>query len=216
MTSINLLRSKKIKTTNMKTPTFILLLLLVNTIQADAQVRVPQEENVIVTLDGIPGLQEWDNSLKIPLEENYILYLMADTDSLYLAVFCKNVLPYTDIYVINNEGIANLHASMQLGERLLPEDNSWDDETPAWNWGNNSHWTANTAKYKRGASDSLPFREQLEAYEGQEFRIAISKLGREFSLLVVIRDFVDPEILVSFPVNGNPYDTGSWQTISVD
>lgn len=206
---------KKMKTTNMKTPVVILLLLLVNTIQVDAQVRVPHEENITVTLDGISGLQEWDNSLKIPLEENYYLHLVADRDWLYLAVFGRNALPYTDIYVTNNEGITNLHASMQLGERVLPEDNSWNDETPGWNWGNNTHWTANTVTYKLGASDSLPFHEQLEFYEGQEFRIAISKIEREFSLLVVIRDFVDHNIFVSFPANGNPYDTGSWQTISI-
>ena len=204
------------KTTNMKTPTIILLFLLLNTIQADAQVRVPQEENIIVTLDGISGQHEWDNSLKIPLEENYYLYLVADSDWLYLAVFGKNVLPYTDIYVTNNEGITNLHASMQLGERLLPENNSWDDVTPAWEWGNNTHWTTNTVKYKHGTLDNLPFHEQLEAYEGQEFSIARNKLGEDFSLLVVIKDFVDPDILVLFPANGNPYDTGTWQNISVD
>lgn len=203
------------KPTNMKTPMVILFLLLFKAIQADAQVRVPQEENITITLDGISGLHEWDNSMKIRLEENYILHLVADTDWLYLAVFGKNVLPYTDIYAKNNEGITNLHASMQLGERLLPEDNSWNDETPAWDWGNNTHWTANTVSYKQGASDGLPFHEQVESYEGQEFRIAISKLGKDFSMLLVIRDFVDPVILVSFPANGNPYDTGSWQTISV-
>ncbi|MCW5910889.1 MAG: hypothetical protein KIT62_07435 [Cyclobacteriaceae bacterium] len=199
----------------MKTFAIIFFLLLLKAIQADAQINVPLRKNITITPDGTQGQQEWSNALKISLERDYGLYLQADKDWLYIGAFGRQTMPYTDMYIKTTTGLINLHASMQLGERLLPQDNSWNDETPAWNWGNNTHWTANTVTYKTGASENQPFREQVNAYEGQEFKIAISKTGKEFSLLVVMRDFVDADIHVSFPANGNQYDVRSWQTLSI-
>jgi hypothetical protein len=195
-------------------PTAVVLILLVSC-QSEGQVKIPIVLNSRIHIDGLPGLHEWSKSLKILLKEEYTLHLMADSAFLYVAAFGENKSPYTDLYIRTETGLINLHASMQLGERLLPEGDLWDDTTPAWNWGNNLQWTANTVSYKRGASESLPFTEQVVPYKGQEFKIEIEKLGKNFSLFVTIRDFADAAALASFPPNGVPRDVSTWQLLSI-
>lgn len=80
----------------------------------------------------------------------------------------------------------NLNASMQLGQRILPDEEQWDDEKPSWTWGNNKEWVANKVNYRTNASESLPFGQQMEPYQGQEFKIEKSKLSSSFSLLIII------------------------------
>ena len=124
------------------------------------QVHVPQVSQVKVIADGINNKGEWRRANTIQLGKEFTIYLMADSVWVYLAIFSNGQAShYTDLYLLSAL-LVNLHASMQLGERQLPLDGTWNDETPAWSWGNNKNWIANSVNYKSNASESAPFLEQ--------------------------------------------------------
>lgn len=194
----------------------ILSLLCLSLTLSHAQLRLLKADKLVVQLDGLIDSKEWSPAEKIVLEGEYRLYLMADSAWLYLAAFgAQQTFPYTDVFFKTATGQINLHASMQLGERALPEDELWDDEKPAWKWGNNQDWSANTVRYKAGASQDQPFHQQIESYQGQEFRISRDKPGSDFAILVVIRDFVDPAVHASYPIYGSVHNFTTWMGISL-
>lgn len=128
---------------------------------------------------------------------------MAGNDSLYLGIFSNGkATHYTDLYIYTTQ-LVNLHASMQTGERNLPADGNWTDEQPAWNWGNQKSWTASTVQYKTGVTEDQEFVDQIKAYNGQEFKIALSKTGKDFKLAVQARDFIDAEKNPVYPTKAD-------------
>jgi hypothetical protein len=97
------------------------------------------QTNKAPLFDGRCGEDEWQAATKIDLPAQASVYLMHDKDSLYVCAKGK-AEDYTviDIYIEHAETghLHNLHASAQLGERLLIE-NEWS-ETEHWNledWG---------------------------------------------------------------------------------
>ena len=97
------------------------------------------QTNKAPLFDGRCGKDEWQAATKIELPAQVSLYLMHDKDSLFVCAKGKaEDHTVIDLYIEDAETghLHNLHASAQLGERLLT-DKEWS-ESENWNledWG---------------------------------------------------------------------------------
>lgn len=185
-------------------------------VQANAQVKIPAVKKIAVGTDGLFTAEEWNSAKKIKIDGELTIYFLSDGDAIAIGVFSTNPSThYTDLYIQTTD-IKNLHASMQLGERILPFNKEWNDEKPDWQWGNNKNWKANVVQYAPNASEDLPFVKQIKPYYGQEFVIEKSKVAGAFKLVILIRDFTDADKKAIYPLKADLYDTNSWAQISVE
>lgn len=197
-----------------KLKAFVTILLLLH-LRATAQIVVPKVSNETITIDGFFQEAVWSSAFKINLADSATLYLAQTKEDLLIGVHRRaGFTSYTDVFIKTNQ-LLNLHASMQLGERILPNDNSWNDEYPKWNWGNNHLWAANKVKLKKDAIESLPFEKQIETYQGQEFKISKAKLSHRIYLLVLVRNFTNEKTRFTYPAKVNLKSYRSWLKISL-
>jgi len=183
-------------------------------VQANAQVNVPVVKKLAVVADGLFAAGEWSSAKKKKIDGDLTIYFLSDADVVAIGIFTTNPSThYTDLYIQTTD-IKNLHASMQLGERILPLNKEWNDEKPDWQWGNNKNWKANVVQYAPNASEDLPFVKQIKPYYGQEFVIEKSKVTDTFKLMILIRDFAVAEKKAMFPLKADVYDTNSWAQIN--
>ena len=178
---------------------------------AQKALKVPLLPDAGIQPDGNFDEKVWRQARKVKLAEHTTLYLFQNQDALFIGVKNEDgARRYTDVYFHNEAiGTVNLHASMQLGERGLTA--NWDDSTPAWNWGNNSQWQANTAKLDETKDKQLPFSDRLQPYQGQEFRIDKAKLKAEqVRLRLEVRDFMGEAEAISYPKESTRADVNSW------
>ena len=175
--------------------------------------RVPIGKNV--TIDGFFDKEEWKGAKTIKITPNNFLYLIQNTDYLFLGVQNnEQTRRYIDLYVASNSGrITNLHASMQLGERELTE--YWNDTIPPWNWGNNQGWTSNKVEILDRTGD-IPFLERIKPYQGHEFQISKEKIGqKQFRIRLEIKDFIGEADDIIFPNDSESNSIQNWFTIEV-
>lgn len=181
-----------------------------------AQIVIPVNEKVTVSIDGLQTEQEWRDASRFELTGDFTICLMSDSKWIYIGVFREGqATHFTDLYIQTKERL-NLHASMQLGERVLPADGYWDDDRPAFSWANTMNWTANVVTYKPGTLESSSFDKQVVFYEGQEFKIDKSKILNQFKLLIRLRDFVNASVDLVYPSQGNLQNTHTWQSIQLN
>ena len=127
----------------MKTLSLLLLLsttLLFNVADANASETIAiKQTNKAPLLDGSCGKDEWQAATQIELPAQVSVFLMHDQDSLFVCAKGKaEDHTVIDLYIEHAETghLHNLHASAQLGERLLT-DKEWS-ESEFWNlegWG---------------------------------------------------------------------------------
>jgi hypothetical protein len=109
----------------------------------------------------------------------------------------------------------NLHASFQLGERLLAGD-AWNDSSPSNNWGNHVDWIANEAKMNEEKSANLPIAERLFPYDGWEFQIRRSRfVGKEWRIRIEVRDFAGQRPDTIFPELSERKNPARWAVLSL-
>jgi hypothetical protein len=85
--------------------------------------------------DGRCGKDEWQAATKIELPAQASVFLMHDKDSLYVCAKGKaEDYAVIDLYIEHAETghLYNLHASAQLGERILT-DKEWSEHESWWN-----------------------------------------------------------------------------------
>ena len=177
---------------------------------------IPWVQKATIKIDGLFDSTEWKQSSTIRLTPNNCLYLMQDEESLFLGLrHNEDVKRYVDLYFHNDSiGTINLHASMQLGERVLKD--RWNDTIPGWSWGNNTYWMANRVEIRKEANEN-PFPENLNPYEGHEFQISKKKLkGKQIKLRLEIRDFMGKASDLSFPVHSQRYQTDQWMLLRLE
>lgn len=180
---------------------------------AQEQLPIPHES---IAIDGFYSSSEWSDA-KVWKKSTFSVYCKTDSLWLYIGVFStKDATHYTDLYFRYEGGLVNMHASMKLGERQLPLDGNWDDNRPKWKWDNNENWTANTVALLPDAKESDSFIRQIKHYQGQEFKISKSKLQRRVLMLILVRDFIDESVYVTFPPDANTKDFSTWQSIIFD
>ncbi len=194
----------------------IILLVLFTSCTNSNSIFIPSGSQTDITIDGIFNSEEWEESTTVNITENNTLYLIQNEDYLFLGVRNnENLGRYVDMYITNDSiGVLNLHASMQLGERALGI--TWNDTMPAWNWGNNTNWSANEVKVI-DESEQITFLESVEFYQGFEFKIAKDKIQSKISKIrIEIKDFMGKEDEIIFPLNSERSNTDNWLVIELD
>lgn len=179
------------------------------------KVKVPHKQETMINLDGKIGSEEWQDTNSVQINSMMDLLLLQNNSDFYLAIeVSEDVARYVDIFIKpSGHDITNLHASMQLGERLLTGE--WNDTIPQWNWGNNDNWSANTV-ILRNHNDTIPFIQLVQPYNGFEFRIARDKIEPQFKIRIEIKDFEGKAEDVVYPKHSKRDDLGSWKEIDLN
>ncbi|HEU4697833.1 MAG TPA: hypothetical protein VFS40_01495 [Gemmatimonadales bacterium] len=167
------------------------LLLSTRGLAAQQSIRVPTGRPIPVLLDGWLAPGEWDDAAVVPVADSVRLLLKQVGGQVFVAVTSgAPVGRPIDLYLQDASGrITQLHASMQLGERVRG-DTVWRDEVPAWHWGNRVDWTANEAKLDEHRPATGTFSSRLFPGDVTEFQIRRSRFGgREWRLWVEVGFF---------------------------
>jgi len=113
-----------------------------------------------ILIDGQIERREWAGANKTSIKPGVDLYTLQDDHYLYLSVQYDTTLYanyYGDLYFdLGNDTLLNIHASQQLGERILTG-SEWTDREPPFNWGYINSWTANTIHKDRKKKIFLPY-----------------------------------------------------------
>ncbi len=193
------------------TGTFLVIALLTSLAHSSRAQQIPSSQSVSIEIDGFLDEEEWKQPQKVTCGPQHQLLLLQDEQHLYIGIKGdeKEFARYVDLYLeTRTMGMINLHASMQLGERLLTE--NWNDTIPQWNWGNNTNWEANTVQVISD-DENIPFIESLKPYEGFEFRISKKKLGEEtVRIRIEIKDFLGQTDGVVYPSASLRNETDQW------
>lgn len=162
-----------------------------------------------VTVDGALTVAEWQGAQRIELSGNAVLWLLQTPQYLCLAAETQQAGPkFVDIFIVDRAGAThNLHASMQIGERVLPN-RRWTDEDPPTVWGQTTGWTANAAPRRADANPSAPVAEQLAPFDGYEFVIDRARLA-PWRIRVDVRDFGEGRDIV-WPAQSRRNDVATW------
>lgn len=196
----------------------ILLLLFVLLGCQEPQVRP-------VLTDGKITADEWQDAQKIALDDLNTMYLKSDQFYYYIALKSGMEKPiYYDLFFEISGKLVNVHASSQLGDRVLP-DTSWTDREPKTRWGFNQGWVANTIKFDRekfrqlraeGVEGDL-FQQTLVPYDGMEFQFSKEAWQLESALMrVEVRGMTAREDFKEgiFPASSKRKDTTHWHQLS--
>jgi hypothetical protein len=178
-------------------------------VSAQQTIKVPEGNSNPVLIDGIFSKDEWQDAATVKVNDSVTLYLKQFRGHVFIGVKTNTTYPaYVDMFLLTagNE-LYNLHASMQIGERLLTG-NAWTDREPAWRWGNHVGWIANEAKYDSTKDRSLPDKEKVFPYEGKEFQLLRSRFtGKQWRLRIEVRGSSED---IPFPANSERRQTASW------
>jgi hypothetical protein len=164
-----------------------------------------------VTPDGDLTTAEWQGAQRYDLADGVVMHLIQAPDFTCFGFETRPAGPkFVDLFVTDGaETTHNLHASMQVGERTLPN-TRWTDEAPPTNWGQTTGWYANTAPRRADASTEAPIAEQLEDFEGYEFIIARSRMPRPWRVRVEVRDFEGRGRDIVWPAQSRRTDRLGW------
>lgn len=129
------------------------------------RIVVPAAKTGQVIVDGTFSPGEWEGAFRQPLGNKFELYVLADSESLYVGFrYLEDVesTPLSEVYVaMNDTQFVNLHSSGSLGEGMntFPS----DGRRPGFSVGNATGWESNVAR--------TPARIQ-----GKEYRISRTRL----------------------------------------
>lgn len=166
---------------------------LVHAAGAQLALRVPAVAAPPVLVDGRFSPGEWAGARRVPIAEGDTLLLRQAQGHVFIGIRTARPYPtYVDLFLRDGEGrVHNLHASMQTGERELP-DTLWTDMRPATRWGNENGWIANVSKRlpERLQDRTMPApKEFFFPSEGREFQLLRSRFpGSRWSVRVELRD----------------------------
>lgn len=178
-----------------------------------------------IMADGQIDTKEWQDSKSIAVDGENTIYYKSDSRYYYLAV--KSQLPkplYVDLFISEAGAVKNIHASSQLGERILT-DTIWTDYEPKTKWGYTNGWIANTVKFDRvkmrqiQAEDPTknPYESAFIPYDGIEFQFSKELFNfNEARFRCEIRNMIGPEGFetVVFPKNSKRKQTDTWATLN--
>ncbi|WP_370088635.1 hypothetical protein [Ekhidna sp.] len=174
--------------------------------------------------DGKIEENEWIGSKQIMIDPQNSIYYKSDNFYYYLAINSQLPKPfYVDLFIEENGVIKNIHASSQLGDRVLI-DTTWTDYEPATQWGYNEGWTANAVKFDRRKMTEIrqndpeanPYSASYIPYDGFELQFSKRQFRLEESKLrIEIRNMIGPEGFetVVFPASSSRKDTKHWHQI---
>jgi len=184
-------------------------------------IRVPEGDGRPVMLDGLFSPGEWEDAVKIDIQKNMSLYLKKYGGHVFLGI---KITPYrtsvVDMFISpDGKSIHHLHASAQIGERIVNENSGpWDN--PSFIYGYSVDWYANEIRWDNGKMQELmkQGKSQNEAqemsffpYDGFEFQVKQSKFPSDqwlFRLEVPIAPDFDKPII--YPIGTAMKSTKNW------
>jgi 3-oxoadipate enol-lactonase len=188
---------------------------------------VPEGNGEPVLLDGLFSPGEWIDAKKVDIHPNVSLYLKKYRGHVFVGI---KIAPFrisvVDIFLSpDGKSIHHLHASAQIGERMVHEDSGpWDN--PPFIWGNSVAWYANEIRWdngkmqeliKQGKSGDEAQGMSYFAYDGFEFQIKRSKFPADrwlFRIEVPMApDFNKPII---YPPGTAMKSTKGWIELELD
>jgi len=174
-----------------------------------------------ILIDGQINIEEWEDAHAIVIDSFNMFYIKEDAYYYYLSIKSKLPKPlYIDMFVKTGDTLFNIHASSQLGDRIL-KDTLWTDILPPTLWGQNKSWIANNVKFDRNKIAKLRsenFQGSISAsafipYDGFEFQFKKKHWDLKPSKLrIEIRNMIGPEgfIDVVFPSNSIRMNSNDW------
>jgi hypothetical protein len=152
-------------------------------------INMPEGDGRPILLDGLFSPGEWDDAKKIDIHQNVSLYLKKYRGHVFVGI---KITPFktsvVDMFISpDGKTISHLHASAQIGERVVNE-NSGLWENPPFIWGYSVDWYANEIRWDNGKMQDLikQGKSQNEAqemsffkYDGFEFQIKESKFSSD-------------------------------------
>ena len=171
-----------------------------------------------INADGFFEESFWVNAPEYPLGNNSTVKFVANEQGLIIGISADNeVARYADLYfALAGDHILNLHASMQTGQREL-RGNDWTDESPEWEWGRSSLWTASTTSMRPDASTDAPFHKTISSMDGYEFMIDYRLIGTgPWRMLIEYRDFVGHAQDNVLPEYGSRMNSSEWIEVRVE
>ncbi len=181
---------------------------------AEPLISVPQG-GLPVLVDGRFSADEWRDAKEINFDVSAKLYVKQFKNHVFIGIRSTGATRYADLFLLDSENrLYNLHASMQIGERLLT-DNTWTDKKPAWNWGNHVDWIASEAKLDSTKSKDLPLAMRFFGYDGMEFQIRRSRFpGKWWRVRIEIRDFAGELPDIVFPDKAGRKEIEKWAVLN--
>lgn len=186
--------------------------------QSGAIINVPATTGSPIMIDGNFSPDEWRDALVIPASASVKIYVQQVKGHVFIGIRKETGPPvYVDLFLVTGESrLHNLHASMQLGERLLSGD-KWTDTEPATSWGVHHDWTANEAKSDPKRDRNLPIAERLLPADGVEFQLRRSRFsGKQWQVRIEVRDFVGKAPDIVFPPNSTRTSPAHWAVFSLE
>lgn len=187
-------------------------------------IRPPEGDGRPVLTDGIFSAGEWDDALRIPIDEAATLHLKQLRDHVFMGVSITGLeVPVVDLFLQAGEGpIIQFHASAQLGERRLSPAGEAD---PEFVWGRTTDWYANEVRYDPALRDSLEaagdgdraaIQGSLYPYDGFEMQFRRAKLsGSLWRMRIEVAggpDYRNPHV---FPGGTERKDMSTWAVLSL-
>ena len=165
--------------------------------------------------------EEWSRARRTNIQSKFELYCKQDDHYFFVGIRNRTESPfYVDLFVSMKDSLYNIHASSQLGERILKGEN-WDDSTPITNWGYTNHWSANTVlfdriKFKKLREEGFEGNVSLDAvipYDRFEFQFAKkywpfegARVRIEMRNMVGLKDYEE----TIFPRDSERKDDSGW------
>lgn len=178
--------------------------------------------DIPILLDGLFSPGEWDDALRLRIDPKANLLIKTKKGHLFIGIKCTDLkIPVADIYLATeNRPIYQLHASAQLGERVLSEEHGSENDPP-FHWGDTRDWYANEVRWNNstltsimeteGISREEAFSRAVYPYEGFEFQIKQSKFQTNelwIRIEVSYEDSYDNPIVI--PVNTERKIIDNW------
>jgi hypothetical protein len=182
------------------------------------------EEKTPIMADGIVDQSEWLDAKLILIDSSNTIYAKSDDRYYYLAIKSQLQKPfYIDLFIEESGSIKNIHASSQLGDRVLA-DSTWSDYEPETKWGYNIGWIANTVKFDRekmrtiekGNLEMNPYASSFIPYDAMEFQFSKRHFNLdEAKFRIEIKNMIGPDGFrtVIFPQDSKRKQVENWTKI---
>lgn len=184
---------------------------------AQQVLTVPVGCGTPVLIDGQFAADEWSDAFTLHLAPSVDLYLKQYKGHVFLGVkMAAMSRRYVDMFLLpRDKHVYNLHASMQLGERVLIGSN-WSDTNPPTRWGYHLDWTANEAKLDPFADPSVPAVHRIFPDDGIEFQLRRSRFqGKQWRIRIEIRDFDGQLPDIIFPADSERKTSAHWAILEL-
>ena len=186
---------------------------------------IPERNGMPVLLDGRFSPGEWEDAKRVDIREDVSLFMKTYGGHVFIGI---RISPFRtsaiDMFISPGGGrIHHLHASAQIGERLVNEASGrWDK--PSFNWGDTVDWSANEIRWdekkmhsliKEGKSEGEAQEMANYPYDGFEFQIRRSKIGPGpwlFRIEVPLAPQVDRPVV--FPPGTEMGSTKGWARLN--